>query len=198
MGRTSRISRHAPAAAGLFAATVAEKVLEARLGRIRGLLRAAVGGRRTVESVHELRVATRRAAAAARRLASRLGRFLSAAAEGAADGTALHALRISAKKTRYAIEIFAPAGSSPSWGRSRATLEHFQELAGASIDDATSADLCARWASLAASRADRKIFAVLAYAAANDAERARQRALAWLTPTRLHALRRQLDRLRSD
>lgn len=134
---------------------------------------------------------------AAERLGGIVGRFFTAVADGAGDADALHAIRIRAKQARYAIEIFAPTPSPPRQ-RSLATLEHLQDLAGRCIDQATAAARFARWARRAEARADRKTLSLLAAAAAAGAETARRRAVAWLTPSRVSQVQRDVTRMQPN
>ena len=89
--------------------------------RVRRLI-AAISGRRAEEPFGTF---------AARRLAATEGAFLRAVAEGPPAPEALHALRILAKQTRYAIEILGV--TSPVILRLR-SLVRFQDQAGEVVD----------------------------------------------------------------
>lgn len=130
---------------------------------------------------------------AARRLAVIARAFLSACAERSFDLEALHRLRILGKKTRYAIEIFAPTATASSGRRSSlAQFERFQDLAGRCIDHATAASCFARLARRSRGRTLESSFERLSLAEAKAAEGARKRAVAWVTPARIRALEHDL------
>ena len=117
-------------------------------------------------------------------------RFLEAAAGRPRDVEALHALRIRAKKTRYAVEIFGGVITPARRSALHALLARFQDLAGECTDRVSAARRLARLAKAAVDTVDRRAFASLSRAESRAAEKARTRLVAWLTPGRVKKIGR--------
>ncbi|MFM7251362.1 MAG: CHAD domain-containing protein [Planctomycetaceae bacterium] len=126
------------------------------------------------------------AAFAPRGLARALAHFREAAREaapgrGAAppEADAIHALRIRAKKTRYALEILGGAGPAAD-RRRRGWFERFQDTAGAFVDHVRAAERLRRLERSAAAALTRRACARLARAEEAAAARHSPRVLATL------------------
>jgi CHAD domain-containing protein len=169
------------------------KRLDEALRRVPGKKRWRRRVEKVVERIGGARASTRFDRFAARRLAVIARAFFTACAERAADLEALHRLRILGKKTRYAIEIFAPTAIESASRRSALEqFERFQDLAGRCIDHATAAACFTRLARNGRVQTLKASFERLATAEAKAAEGARKRALAWVTPARIRALEHDL------
>lgn len=126
--------------------------------------------------------------AARARLAEPAARVLGGAADPGADDAALHALRIAAKRLRYAMELFGGAFDGAFRGAMYDEVEGLQEILGALNDHVTAAASLARRVARAK---DPRVAARLRQLAAVESRSRddRRRALfAWWTPERVRAL----------
>ena len=116
------------------------------------------------------------------------GTFLAAVGKRPRNSKSLHRLRIEAKKTRYAIEIFSGVLQRARKSAILETFEQFQDLAGICTDHAHAAGRFHRLGERATDGNDSRIFARLARAEASAAAAARRKFLAWLSAERVQRI----------
>lgn len=129
-----------------------------------------------------------------RRFQQMLDRFFHRADRRLDEASEIHRLRISGKKLRYALEIFAPVFPSAERTACYDALERLQETLGEFTDHASAADRFRRWAREKGVGPDRKAIAALRRIEDDRAEEARRAFVKWWKPARRRALRRRFER----
>lgn len=129
-----------------------------------------------------------------RRFRQLLDRFFSRADRRLDEAGEIHRLRISGKKLRYALEIFAPVFPAPERAACHDALERLQETLGEFTDHASAADRFRRWARETGVGPDRKALTALQRLEDDRAERARRVFVKWWKPARRRDLRRRFER----
>jgi CHAD domain-containing protein len=123
-----------------------------------------------------------------------LDRFFSRADRRLDEAAEIHRLRISGKKLRYALEIFAPVFPAAERKACHEALERLQETLGEFTDHASAAERFRRWAREKGVGPDRKALAALRRIEDDRAEEARRAFVKWWKPARRRELRRSFER----
>ena len=129
-----------------------------------------------------------------RRFRQMLERFFGQADRRLDEAPEIHRLRISGKKLRYALEIFAPVFPAAERTACHDALERLQETLGEFTDHASAADRFRRWAREKGVGPDRKAIAALQRMEDDRAEEARRAFVKWWKPARRRELRRSFER----
>lgn len=129
-----------------------------------------------------------------RRFREMFDRFFSRADHRLDEAAEIHRLRISGKKLRYALEIFAPVFPAAERTACHESLERLQETLGEFTDHASAADRFRRWAREKGVGPDRKAIVALQRIEDERAEEARRSFVKWWKPARRRELRRSLER----
>ena len=119
--------------------------------------------------------------------------FFATAAVDLSQPPALHAMRISAKRVRYAVEIFAGAFDPVLRQEIYPLVVEIQEKLGAINDHVTAAELFTTWIGQADDPALAEILQPLVAREHEGIERHRQEFLTWWTAGRSTELRRRFD-----
>ena len=129
-----------------------------------------------------------------RRFRRMLDRFFSQADRRLDEPAEIHRLRISGKKLRYALEIFAPVFPLAERTACHEALERLQETLGEFTDHAAAAERFRRWAREKGVGPDRKALVALRRIEDDRAEEARRAFVRWWKPARRRELRRSFER----
>lgn len=129
-----------------------------------------------------------------RRFRQMLDRFFSRADRRLDEAAEIHRLRISGKKLRYALEIFASVFPAAERTACHDALERLQETLGEFTDHASAAERFRRWAHEKGVGPDRKALVVLERIEDDRAEQARRAFVKWWKPARRRELRRSFER----
>jgi len=106
----------------------------------------------------------------------------------------IHRLRITGKKLRYSLEIFAPVFPATNGHACLEALERLQKTLGEFTDHASAADRFHRWSREDGVGPDRDVLATLRRLEDQRAERARRAFVKWWKPARRRALRKRFER----
>ena len=106
----------------------------------------------------------------------------------------IHRLRITGKKLRYSLEIFAPVFPATNGHACLEALERLQKTLGDFTDHAAAADRFGRWARSADAGPDRDMLVSLREDESQQADIARKAFSKWWNPSRRRSLRRRFAR----
>jgi CHAD domain-containing protein len=149
---------------------------------------------RLIDAVMAAETGVRFADFGRRRFRQMFNRFFSRADRRLDEPSEIHRLRISGKKLRYALEIFAPVFPAAERTACYDAMERLQETLGEFTDHASAADRFRRWAREKGVGPDRKALATLQRIEDDRAEEARRAFMKWWKPARRRELRRSFER----